>query len=155
MPFQMIYGRNGRVLAAILPVERGSYVEVRTFRTTLRLLHPQGVVINKWPAIVPDFDSLSEHTRQTIDQLREKALENLLVQYRQSSKGEPSPERVRAMKDWVNRPMTCVNVKIGRPLVASLPPKPFKHRGRFDFGTITAITIYNLGKAPVSVESSI
>lgn len=145
MALEMIRNKNGLLaLIAREPVANGSYAEVVTARTTVRLTHPPGLIVNKWPALVPDLQSLSESLRRDIDTSRRARRRNLRREYGPSA----GPELEQKLAE-ANRPPVCHAVAIGMPLVLKLPKGV---NGSHDLGTIKQITIYNQGQKPVIVR---
>jgi hypothetical protein len=150
MALEMFRNRTGRLtLIAREPVLPGSYAEVTTYRTTLRLVHPPGLIINKWPALVPDLDSLSESLRRTIVAVRDAKRSHLLEQYRRATGIEATGSRLASIEAQVMRPPICVGVSVGRPLIIKMPRGL---SGEYDLGTIRQIDIRNIGQDPVTVR---
>ena len=150
MALEMFRNRTGRLtLIAREPVEVGSYADVTTYRTTIRLTHPAGLIINKWPALVPELDSLSESLRRSIEQTRETKRRQLTEQYLRATGEQPTGDRLRSIVEQTMRPPVCSGVSGGRPLLIKMPKGL---GGEYDLGTIRQIVIHNQGQDPVTVR---
>jgi hypothetical protein len=150
MALEMSRTKHGRsTLIAREPVLNGSYAEVTTFRTTIRLTHPNGLIINNWPALGPDFETLRPPLVQAIEQCRSEKLRLEIEYHRRVTGCDPSEERVLSIRNLIYRPPICNGVSLGRPLLIKMPKRV---NGEHDLGTIRQIIIYNQGHDPVTVR---
>ncbi len=168
MPLEMFEGQTGPRLIARLPVTDGSYALISTDQVPiLAVFHPEGLVINGYPALSPVIDSNPEliapmtarrkELRERLDTAHAKlsAVEaKLEEQVAQSPRRTLLTGLAKATLDLercildraepvIEKQITCTSIMVGRVLSFKLPPRMFEDVATIEVGTVLSIDIFN------------